>query len=88
MGNSRAFVARSVSSAAARATSGRSRPSTIVMNGPLRFGAGQRAIVKAATACSSGPTSRCRTPTIVCGSPSKRIGRPRTDGSPPNRRNQ
>ena len=57
IGNNRAFVARSVSSAAACGTSGRSRPSTVVKNGPLRFGGGQRAAVKSATSRSSGPTS-------------------------------
>ena len=47
MGNSRAFVACSVWSAAARRdTSGRSRPIAVVKNGPLRVGVGQRAAVK------------------------------------------
>ena len=69
-GKSRAFVARSASSAAARDTSGRRRPSTIVKNGPLRLGGGQRAAVNSATLCSSGPTVLCSTPTTVWLAPS------------------
>ena len=61
-------------------TSGRSRPSTVVKNGPFRVGVGQRAGEKIAMSRSSGPTSfaarrrpwRCA-PSIDHAGPARRI---------------
>src|SRR5438046_1380196 len=49
IGNRRTVVARIASTAAVAETPGRSRPRTMVPNGPLRLGGAQRAAVNTAT---------------------------------------